>query len=439
MNTRLPHIILLFMIVPLAGIFSGNRKDSLKNVNSPPSEDTAGVNLLNELSWKSINTGDYEEALIKQKAALLLANKLHYLKGLARAFNNGGVINQHKGNYPEALRNHFAALRIREQIGDREGVANSYGNMGIIYYNQGNFSEALKNYLLTLEIKKTTGNKRGQASTYGNIGEVYRSQGKYTQALQSHFSALAIFRELKINKGIANAYNNIGAVYSNTHNDTAAYRYFMSSLKIRIEIDDKEGVTTAYNNLGTTALKLKKTAESKDFLQKALTIAMAIGSLEDIRESHYGLAEVDSAMGNYRQSLWHYKQFITYRDSLVNEDNSRKSIQSQMQYEFDKKEAADKLEQEKKNAIAAAEARRQRIFLLAISGFGLLILGFAVFAYRSFLQKKRANEEITQQKTIIEEKQKEILDSIHYAKRIQQSLLPGNKYIDKTLKRLYQG
>ena len=33
-----------------------------------------------------------------------------------------------------------------------------------------------------------------------------------------------------------------------------------------------------------------------------------------------------------------------------------------------------------------------------------------------------------------EEKQKEVLDSIHYAKRIQQALLPNEKYINKYIK-----
>jgi hypothetical protein len=36
----------------------------------------------------------------------------------------------------------------------------------------------------------------------------------------------------------------------------------------------------------------------------------------------------------------------------------------------------------------------------------------------------------------VEEKQKEILDSIHYAKRIQKALIPSDKYIDKNLNRL---
>ena len=55
------------------------------------------------------------------------------------------------------------------------------------------------------------------------------------------------------------------------------------------------------------------------------------------------------------------------------------------------------------------------------------------------LQKNKVEEQkqqVEQQKQLVEEKQKEILDSIHYAKRIQQSQLPNEQYIEKTLKRL---
>ena len=44
--------------------------------------------------------------------------------------------------------------------------------------------------------------------------------------------------------------------------------------------------------------------------------------------------------------------------------------------------------------------------------------------------------EIVQQKNIIEEKNKDITASIQYAKRIQQSLLPTEKYIARNMKRL---
>ena len=58
------------------------------------------------------------------------------------------------------------------------------------------------------------------------------------------------------------------------------------------------------------------------------------------------------------------------------------------------------------------------------------------FIFRSYRQKKKANEIIAQQKILVEEKQKEVLASIEYAKRIQQSLLPTEKYIEKNLERL---
>ena len=48
--------------------------------------------------------------------------------------------------------------------------------------------------------------------------------------------------------------------------------------------------------------------------------------------------------------------------------------------------------------------------------------------------KTEANKIITEQKHLVEEKQHEILDSIKYARKIQQSLLPTDKYIERNLK-----
>ena len=71
----------------------------------------------------------------------------------------------------------------------------------------------------------------------------------------------------------------------------------------------------------------------------------------------------------------------------------------------------------------------------------MLILAFVV--YRGYTHKKKSNEIITAQKQevelqrdLIEEKQKEIIDSINYARRIQKSLLPTEKYIQKVFTRM---
>ena len=44
--------------------------------------------------------------------------------------------------------------------------------------------------------------------------------------------------------------------------------------------------------------------------------------------------------------------------------------------------------------------------------------------------------QVESQKKIVEEKQMEILDSIRYAKRIQQAQLPSEKFISKILKKI---
>jgi cell division protein FtsB len=104
-----------------------------------------------------------------------------------------------------------------------------------------------------------------------------------------------------------------------------------------------------------------------------------------------------------------------------------------MQYEFDKKEAQNKAEQEKKDEVS-------RTIIYGISSGLLLVMLLALFVFRSYRQKQKANviitkqkEEVEMQKQLVEVKQKEILDSIYYARRIQRSLLPGEKHIAKML------
>ncbi|MGZ3862578.1 MAG: hypothetical protein ACXVPN_02310 [Bacteroidia bacterium] len=82
----------------------------------------------------------------------------------------------------------------------------------------------------------------------------------------------------------------------------------------------------------------------------------------------------------------------------------------------------------------------------AIFWFSMVILAFIIMIFyivRSNIARRKINRQleeqkrdIEQKKELIEEKQKEILDSIHYAKRIQMSQLANEKYIERIFKRL---
>jgi hypothetical protein len=55
------------------------------------------------------------------------------------------------------------------------------------------------------------------------------------------------------------------------------------------------------------------------------------------------------------------------------------------------------------------------------------------FIYRSYQQNKRNAKALLEKNIEIEEKNKEIIDSINYAKRIQFSLMPTEKFFSRVL------
>lgn len=70
---------------------------------------------------------------------------------------------------------------------------------------------------------------------------------------------------------------------------------------------------------------------------------------------------------------------------------------------------------------------------LALMLIPIGLLMYAVWTHTVTIQY--AKQTINHQKKIIEEKNKDILDSIRYARRIQNALLPSEKYIDKEMKK----
>ena len=136
-----------------------------------------------------------------------------------------------------------------------------------------------------------------------------------------------------------------------------------------------------------------------------------------------------------------------YRDSLDNEETRKKTIQSQMTFDFEKKEAIaeaeHKSELKNQNVISEEKSRKQSIITWTVVFGLLLVLVFAGYIFRSLRitrKQKRIIEvqksQVEHQKLLVEEHQKEIIDSITYARRIQRSLLPSEKYIEKTMLRL---
>jgi two-component system, NtrC family, sensor kinase len=398
-----------------------NAQQAALNKTTLDKSDTLKVNILNALNWELQNRGNYEKAKQYANDALYIADKIDFKKGKASAYNNAGVIFKAQGNYPEALKSQLLALKINEEIGNKIGIANAYGNIGniykeqgnypealknhlvylkineeirnkigigiaynnigLVYHNQKNYPEALKNYWASLKIKEELGNKMGIANSYNNIGIVYAEQGNYPEALKNYFASLKISEEVSNKVGIANANGNIGNIYSEQGNYPEALKSQLVALKIREEIGDKGGIASSNLNIGNLNAKLKNYAESQQQLEKALSLAKEMGAKDMIVAAYDGLSTLDSAAGNWQKAFLHHQLYLIHRDSLLNEESTKKLTQTAMQYDFDKKQDSIKLdnqkrelalqkelglkalqyEYEKKQAAAKSEQERQQL------------------------------------------------------------------------------
>ena len=282
--------------------------------------------------------GNYNEALKNFLNSLKINQQIGFKRGVSTILNNIGNIYSDQGNYPEALKQYLAALKINEEMGYKSGIAASYGNIGSIYSYQGNYPEALENYFAALKINEEIGSINAIAYSYNNIGFIYEVQNNYPEALKKYLASRKIFEKTGDKKGLAFSYNALGVVYKKLYDYPEALKNHFASLKIREEIGDKEGVANSDINIGETYIELENIFEATRFLQAGLAHSLKIRSKDNIKESYRRLAMLDSATGNWEGAYQNHKLFILYRDSLVNEESSKKIIQSQMQYEFDKKE-----------------------------------------------------------------------------------------------------
>jgi tetratricopeptide (TPR) repeat protein len=265
-------------------------------------------------------------------------------------------------------------------------------------------------------------------------------QHKYDEALISFFAAVKIQKEIGNKQGLAAGLGNIGSIYTYQKNYSEALKMQLESLQLNEEAGDKNGIATACNNIGSLYTSTKNLKEARTFIQRGLAVSREISNLFNIKASYEHLFVLDSVSGNYPAAVHDLRMFYAYRDSLENLESTKKTVQTEMQFVFAKKIAADSMRQMESHRLETiqhkAEIHNQKLYTYAgVIGF-LVMIVIAAISFRAFKNKQRANVEIARQKELVEEKQKEILSSIHYAKRIQTALLTGEKYIQRNLKRL---
>jgi serine phosphatase RsbU (regulator of sigma subunit) len=406
-------------------------KQALK-IDDSLEDKTDACKILNNIGVIEQNLGDFSNAYSYYTQAIALSTELNDKKTMSECYNNIGILYRFQGNDPKAIEYNLMSLKIEEELNEPYVIGNTLNNIGNIYEDEKERKEALGYYTQAADKYKKAKSKRGLASVYGNIGLVYSGMGDYDKALEYFTMELPMTQAIDDKRDMSDCYNDIGSAFMNKNEFKMAFENYQKSLDICNATGDKEGVAVVLNNIGSLYYNEGKYPDALKVEEQALNIAKKIKSPAQLRDINGSLSKVYEKTKQTDKAFESYKAFIMLRDSLNNEETSRKIIKSQLSYQFDKEQQAQSLEQEKKDAIAAADTRRQRTILIFVIGFLILALLFAVFMVNRFIvirkQKKTIEEqkvEVENKNKIIEEKNKDITDSINYARDIQRALLPA--------------
>jgi tetratricopeptide (TPR) repeat protein len=269
----------------------------------------------------------------------------------------------------------------------------------------------------------------------------YQSQ---TEKAMYYFKKSLVYREEAPNeKEKAVTYDFIGFAYINGKDYQEALKYLTASLEMNKKIGDPIRILDNLRNMGECHLKLKNYTLAEKELMESLNMSKNYGHINGIEGNSVLLNELYENKKDFGKALQYYELYINLRDSMYNLENTRNTLQQEIQFEYDKKTAADSVRVVEERKVTAVRLKHEATQRYALYG-GLCLVGlFALFMVNRFRvinsQKKVIDSQkriVEDQKNELEEKQKEIMDSIHYAKRIQHSHLPSEKYLSSTFMRL---
>ncbi len=399
----------------------------------------------NSIGIAYINMGDYKNALVYNQRSYDIRKEMHEKKGMAAALNNIGIVYNYEGDVATAIDYWQRSLKLKLEIGDMAGVAASYSNLGLIYGKQKMDDKALDFFMTSLHIRDSLKDSRALEDSYSKLSAFYGDRKNFVKSREYTLKAIEIGIQLHHKVELGNNYENLGLTFDKMDEPDSAEKYFNIALQYRTEAKDEDGIADCYGDLGSLLLSRGQVEKAIDFLTKCRTMSIQQGDAELEGLACHELADALEKKGDFKNALIDLKRSDFIKDSLNTLEKSKSISQKILQYEFERRALADSLHDVKENAVKdlkrKEEVHQQKIYAVAgVIGFLLMVM-IAFILLRGYRQKQKNNEaletknriiteqkhEVENQKLLLEEKNKEVLDSINYAQRLQQAILPSEK------------
>ncbi len=292
-----------------------------------------------------------------------------------------------KGQYDDAISLIFRILDELKGLDEHEveGLANL--SAGSFHLDLESYTEALGYFLESNECFRRYGDQIGIARSMNNAGMVLHKLGRHEEALDYCKQSLVIYDRMDLDQGRAKATRDIGEILESQDELDGALSYYYRSLSIReAGLANRsagfDGIITCLLDLGILLSKMERLDESLENLNRALGISVQAGATPKIIRVHLSLFEVFRKKGDFLLALHHLEIHTKLKNDVMGLESANKLKMLQARY---------------------AQNLAQR---------------------ESEIEKAK-NEELSQAYQQINTVNRNITDSLNYAKRIQNSFLPS--------------
>jgi serine phosphatase RsbU (regulator of sigma subunit) len=257
-----------------------------------------------------------------------------------------------------------------------------YFALAVFYFDTKDFENSSINYKKAFDLFVLDKNEYGKARSTNGMGTIAILQNRTKEAAPQLEYAAAIYRELGHYSGLSRALNDLGLLEKAEKNFDKAISLLNESIELRKEIDHVQGLITSYTELGETFLLMKDFSAALKEFNRGLDLAIQAKARQKQMRLYQLLYTTHKSLGDTEAALHNFENFFELKSQLLSDEASNNIKKIQTRFEKEKSEKETEIERLKN------------------------------------VELKKAN-------AIIEQKNKDITDSINYARRIQMSILPS--------------
>lgn len=399
-------------------------KRSVADLQALP-DDTMKVLYFNRVGW---DTAYYNLALGLEYAqeGLKVAKKLNYTKGIIICLNTIGATYNDMGEFDDALASHMEAFKYCEKFGSPERTGTCLMNMSLVYSSMRDTANARKMLERAVKIYEDGNFEKGLSVAYINLGALYLDGGLLEEAKICFEKSLQLAVKMKVPLTEAHSWSSLAVAHARLGNFESAHECISHGMGMIDTLDDAYTKAQILSNEAIVYQLEEEWVKAENSFRRSLDVFSAIGVREEVVELYEGMSNVYTGLGQYDSSLLYWKKYMALRDSLVNEDvlNHQRSLEAK--YESEKSKQEIELETKKGDT--------RQWFLLAIVVAFVVLVFLVVMLFRRNQFRKKLNAETVKQNSLIEEKNRNITDSINYASRIQEAVIPSISQLKNNFK-----